>query len=279
MHRAQDRTITRWGRLPAWWLLHPGIDADRFCVLAALATYADEDGCCRPSQATLAHHLGRSRPWVNRVVAELARDGFLRKTLRARENGGTTSCLYRLALEPSAMHAEAVTTATPPCPERDAPRHGGDGNQTNPDQHTPAPRAQPTPMTACLEDAPTGTGVLPAPDWQPSADALARAGRAFPDVPTDEHVPLFVARCRAKGYRYRPGALDDAWLSWFLEDARRDLGRRAGRRGDPSMPWATHGTGDGRVGRAAPSERADARLAAWAAAAAAPRLPAAGPWS
>jgi hypothetical protein len=41
--------VTRWGRVFAWWLLHPEVDADRFCVMAAMATYADRDGVCDPS--------------------------------------------------------------------------------------------------------------------------------------------------------------------------------------------------------------------------------------
>ncbi len=94
------RTTTRWGRVPAWWLLHPDVDADRFCVLA---TYADEHGVCVPSQVTLAQRLQRSRPWVNRVVAQLAAAGLLEKVQRSRGNGGTTSHLLPVSAAPEAV--------------------------------------------------------------------------------------------------------------------------------------------------------------------------------
>ena len=140
------RTTTRWGRVPAWWLLHPSVDADRFCVLAALATYADEHGVCVPSQATLAQHLRRSRPWVNRVVAQLAAAGFLEKTARSRGNGGTTSCLYRLRITPpdgtaldadapflpEAVQAASDADVTGPMPHTDTPCQAGDTNQVYP---------------------------------------------------------------------------------------------------------------------------------------------------
>ena len=74
------------GKVPAWWLMHPEIDADRFCVMASLATYACRDGVCDPSQATLARRLKRSRPWVNRVIAELSAAHLLRKVARFRAN-------------------------------------------------------------------------------------------------------------------------------------------------------------------------------------------------
>ena len=64
----------RWGRIPAWWLEHPDLDADGFAVLAALATFADETGLCWPSQSTLAAKLKRSRPTINRILQRLAPD-------------------------------------------------------------------------------------------------------------------------------------------------------------------------------------------------------------
>ena len=260
---------------------HPELDADGFCVLAALSTYADAEGRCRPSQATLARHLRRSRPWVNRVIAQLARDGFLSKTTRTRENGGTSSCAYRLALEPSWMRPGMVRDLTLPCSPHDAPRHADDENHSNLNHHAPAPTASAAPMpaeTECVEG-----GTAPAADWMPSAEVVARAERAFPDVSLDGHAAMFVARCRAKGYRYTAGLLDEAWLSWFLEDARRE---RAGRGGGAVRSAANHGAclqggrGHGlRERTLMPTERADARLAAWAAVAAAPRVVAVGPWA
>ena len=218
-------TTTRWGKVLAWWLLDPRIDADRFCVMAALATYADEDGFCEPSQATLARRLKRSRPWGNRVIADLVKDGFLDKTARIRRNGGTTSCRYRLAQTPLDFRGADVTTETSLCHANDAPRHGHDRSQLEPEQiqtTQPAMRAAPISDPA---NSDTSVGPVPA-DWVPSADTVAKARAVFPVADTLSHSAMFVARCRSKGYRYRPETLDDTWLAWFIEDQRRDTARR-----------------------------------------------------
>ena len=220
------RAITRWGKVPAWWLLHPAIDADKFCVLAALATYADDEGFCEPSQATLALRLKRSRPWVNRVIAELTTGCFLEKTMRTRRNGGTTSCRYRLnqiAPDPSAT---AVTGQTPVCHLADAPRHVQDTNQPVSKQ---IQETQPTARAAVRQphEGLTETIEPVAEDWHPSQTAIAKALLVYPEADCQSHAVMFVARCRSKGYRYRPDTLDDTWLAWFIEDQRRDIARRS----------------------------------------------------
>ena len=231
----------RWGRVPAWWLRHPAMDADRFAVLAALATFADDTGCCHPSQATLARWLRRSRPWVNRVVAELAAEGLIEKTVRARDNGGMTSCLYRL------MTHASDADVTGPVGGCDSPRQGGDRSQPSAEQNQnpmPHPQARPD----CTENAVSEAVEEVAADWRPGAGMVSKAGLACPGVDLEAHTAHFVARCRAKGYRYAPARLDDAWFSWLLQDVRRDTQRRRER---PS-PLRT------------PSERGEQRLAAWA---------------
>ena len=88
----------RWGWIPAWWLHHPDMTPERLGLLAALTTYADDQGWCDPSQAKLARWLNRSRRWVNGAIADLAelKPQLVEKTTRTRPNGGMTSCLYRL---------------------------------------------------------------------------------------------------------------------------------------------------------------------------------------
>ena len=225
--------ITRWGRVPAWWLMHPDMNADRFCVMAAMATYMDGAGFCDPSQATLARRLRRSRPWVNRVVAELASIGLLRKMSRLRQNGGTTSCLYKLALVPGDALPDGadqvVTTVTEPCPQGDTPRHRHDRNQpiTEQIQDTrPNARAsldpRPDREAALAVGRTNGAPTVEVPrDWSPPEEAVAVAIRRCPNVDLDEHTSIFVSRCRAKGYRFRPDGLADAWLAWLLEDQRK----------------------------------------------------------
>jgi len=298
------RTTMRWGRVPAWWLRHPEVDADRFCVLAALATYADEHGVCVPSQATLAQQLRRSRPWVNRVVAQLAAAGLLEKVQRSRGNGGTTSCLYRLRLTPTDSTARDTNVpatcasgdaapplpkpaqATPdasvtgPVPHADYPCQGGDTNHLYLEHNnTPAPRAA---VPGHDDDAgEIGSGTVDAGvplDWEPSAAEIAEALRLCPDANLQVHTARFRARCRARGYRYRTGHLGDAWLAWLLEDH-----ATPSRRGDGRTPSGPRPAADRAPRRPlSPIQPSPAlRFAAWAAAATVPPGPAqaASPWS
>lgn len=212
MSAADAKTMTRWGKVPAWWLIHPEVDADRFSILSALATYADEDGTCFPSQATLALRLKRSRPWVNRVVADLAAAGLLVKISRKRLNGGTTSCEYRLVID---QHA-AVVAVTPPVVEADSPGHPGDGNQLQSQQI----QVKPAPVHLHRKPTFSLSGSSLRDDWEPSAAAREEAQRLCPGADVEAHAIKFALRCRAKGYSVEPGKEDDTWLSWLVEDER-----------------------------------------------------------
>jgi hypothetical protein len=275
----EDGLVTRWGKVPAWWLLHPRMDADRFCVMAAMATYADETGRCEPSQATLARHLRRSRPWVNGVVARLAADGFLEKTGRSRRNGGNTSCEYRLCMEPPVMTSDAVTGVTAPDAVQDSPRHRGDQSQAVVKQ------IQNSRLTARADQigqsgpeirgTTSGTVEEVPRDWRPSTEDLTRGHAICPEADLVGHATLFVHRCRAKGYRYTPGALGDAWLAWLIEDHGPGGRRSRSARTVPGTP--EHTSLAQTSARISPrpqdrGERLDDRMSAWAAAASAPRV-------
>ena len=271
METADLAKVTRWGRTQAWWLMHPAIEADHFCLLAALSTYADEQGYCEPSQATLARWLKRSRPWVNRVIAELVDKELLEKVGRRRDNGGTTSCRYRLLDTPPASNGAGtppVDNTTPPCPSGDAscpsddaPCQSADTNQPvfKQNQHARRGRACEEPTRATTEEA---RDELIDHDWQPSPVAVERASRLCPGEDLEGHTALFVSRCRGKGYRMRPGGEDDLWLAWLIEDRRKAQARPA----RPALP-AHGGTPSTRKGHAAATGRAD-RFAAWGLAAA-----------
>lgn len=269
---AEFRSTSRWGRVPAWWLLHPDVDADGFCVLAALATYADEHGVCVPSQATLALRLRRSRPWVNKVVGQLATAGLLEKTGRSRGNGGTTSCLYRLRMDqpdevsrkeesafgpgssppaPDAGVTGPVQQADAPCQPRDTSQHLPEHNKTL------APHAAALGRDDLIQ--------VPS-DWEPTEADIAEALRLCPGADLPTHTARFRARCLARGYRYRAGHLGAAWLAWLLEDHGETTRRSRGRTPSSPAPTADH------HGRSRPSPTQ--RYAAWAAAAAAPPAPA-----
>ncbi|PZP45114.1 MAG: hypothetical protein DI601_10340 [Azospirillum brasilense] len=266
--------VTRWGKIPAWWLLHPAVDADRLAVMAALCTYADEAGFCEPSQATLARRLGRSRPWANRVIADLTAAGLIRKQARSRQNGGTTSCRYQLAQTPEQARSfvqdghPPVTRETGLCPNEDRPRHPADTSHAIPEQiqdthNMPAQPRNDTPeeRQGSTRSARQGPALMEPPlDWLPSSDITERARHLHPDAALEHHTLRFVTRCRAKGYRY--ANLDEAWLEWLIAD-----------QVQPRRPSATRPEVASRSATPAGKRSAEHRLHrfdAWAAAAMSP---------
>ncbi|PWC90624.1 hypothetical protein AEJ54_20075 [Azospirillum sp. Sp 7] len=206
----------RWGRIPAWWLGHPAIDADGLAVLAALATYANARGECWPSQATLATALKRSRSTVNRILGHLAESGVIARESRRSASGGRLSCLYRLRLVPGdgaipAAGVEEVRTGMPPVqpPAKDvaptdspcAPvRQEQPESEQTPDSHASREPAQAVPD-----------------GWMPDAEARAWAEHRFAGVDLDRHAEGFRLRCQAHGYRYRDAVA--AWKAWLTQDA------------------------------------------------------------
>jgi hypothetical protein len=275
--KPDERTTTRWGKAHGWWLLHPMMDADRFCILAALSTYADDQGTCHPSQATLARHLKRSRPWVNRVIAELTEFGLIEKRARTRSgNAGTTSCEYRLVAQ-SGMNIQDEAPATQMTASRqdgDAPCQDGDTTQSKTKQNQYTRPGTRDPNSQSIQpEAKKRPRTEPVPQaWRPSAEVVAVAKTLCPAVDLDAHAVMFAAKSRSKGYHYLTNAIDDAWLAWLLEDGmRNDVGKNPQRKNvGPGAPFTTV--------RLSPYEIAEQRFAAWAASAASPPLPTAHRW-
>ncbi|AWJ87996.1 helix-turn-helix domain-containing protein (plasmid) [Azospirillum sp. TSH58] len=201
---------SRWGKIPAWWLDHPDLDADGFAVLAALATFADENGVCWPSQSTLAAKLKRSRPTINRILQRLDDIGLVGIEHRRGRDGSRLSCLYRLRTTPNeAVAAQPDARGVPgadrddspvnaPCP---APSQEQLHSEQIPDSHASGGRGP-------VRDVPA--------DWMPTADDLAWARSRFGALDLDRHVEGFVLRCQAHGYRYRN--LSAAWRAWLSQD-------------------------------------------------------------
>lgn len=270
MGHHHETTITRWGKAHAWWQQVPDMDLDRWGVLTTLATYADENGLCYPSQATIARSLKRSRPWVNRVIGELAQAGLIQKTSRTRAgNNGTTSCEYRIVTDPGQLSdgERLVSRTTPPGHDGDTARHPGDTTQPETKQNNPAPAAARDPDENNSRGRPADAKRQPVPDdWAPSPATMAVAVRLRPDEDLEAHVLMFASRSRANGYLYASGQVDQAWLGWLAEDRLRE--RRKGRTGDDARAWANSGP---------PRDAGERRFAAWAAAAAVPRAKARAP--
>lgn len=216
---ARTPDTRRWGRIPAWWLDQPGLDADGFAVLAALATFADEDGLCWPSQSTLAAKLKRSRPTINRIIQGLGDLGLIRVEHRRGRDGARLSCLYRLRFTPlDEEGAPAVATTAVTATPRPVPAADRDDSQT----HTPCP--PPSQEQVHFKQIPDSLAKggrkaareVPA-DWMPNADDLAWAAACHAGIDLGRHVEGFILRCQAHGYRYRD--ISAAWRAWLSQDA------------------------------------------------------------
>lgn len=253
----------RWGRIPAWWLDHPGLDADGFAVLAALATFADDGGLCWPSQSTLAAKLKRSRPTINRIIQGLSDLGLVSVEHRRGRDGARLSCLYRLRFTPADADSPDIAATNRPVPAADR-----DDSVTNtpcppasqeqvhskqiPDSHAPGERER-------AQEVPE--------DWMPTAADLAWAKARHADIDLGRHVEGFILRCRAHGYRYRD--VSSAWRAWLSQDAavgKAPVSRDRSPITAPGRPSAT-------------ATAAEQRLTAWSAAAAELRQRSTPSWS
>ncbi|WP_207540748.1 helix-turn-helix domain-containing protein [Sabulicella rubraurantiaca] len=236
------------------------MNADRYAVLAALSTYADDQGWCFPSQGTLARWLKRSRPWVNQIIADLARLGFVEKTQWRRNDGGMSSCRYRIVEYLPVTAKGSVEAATGAGRQPDRGCHPGDRNQPKAEQNQnppAAPRATELSRSTDERADPRGELVSVPKDWAPSADELGEAARLAPRMDLSRHTAKFVHRCQAKGYRYRADCIGAAWLSWLIEDLAKEA--------PPAEPGRVR-SGGGKT------DWAEERLGAWAAAAHAPAV-------
>lgn len=248
----------RWGRIPAWWLDHPGLDADGFAVLAALATFADEDGLCWPSQSTLAAKLKRSRPTINRIIQGLSDIGLVGVEHRRGRDGARLSCLYRLRFTPL---DDAADVAEAPHRDSAAARPVQLADRDDSDMHSPCPPASQEQVHSkqipdSLASGGHGRAQTVPEDWMPTADDLAWANARHAEIDLGRHVEGFILRCRAHGYRYRD--VSSAWRAWLAQDAA--AGKAPVVRNRPSAAVSAPTT--------RPSAAAEQRLGAWAAAAA-----------
>lgn len=205
----------RWGKIPAWWLDHPDLDADGFAVLAALATFANENGVCWPSQSTLAAKLKRSRPTINRILQRLHDIGLVTIEHRRGRDGSRLSCLYQLRV--AQTEEDVPRAAGNQAPLR--PVAAGDRDDSPVNAPCPAPSQEhrhPEQNPDSLASGGRGPACVVPADWMPNADDLAWARSGFGTVDLSRHVEGFVLRCQAHGYRYRD--ISAAWRAWLAQD-------------------------------------------------------------
>ncbi|MBP2301761.1 helix-turn-helix domain-containing protein [Azospirillum picis] len=281
---AKPYDARRWGRIPAWWLEHPDLDADGFAVLAALATFADDQGLCWPSQSTLAAKLKRSRPTINRIIQTLGDLGLVSVEHRRGRDGARLSCLYRLRFTPDGATPDGATPdgATP---EDAAAELAADAAGLRPVQaadrddsqaYTPCPQpSQEQVHSEQIPDSHASGGHGPATDgaarevpadWMPNAADLAWAGSRHAGIDLGRHVEGFVLRCRAHGYRYRD--VSAAWRAWLIQDAAAGKAPPQPAGMPPSFQRDATPAAALKATPPRPQAAADQRLGAWAAAAA-----------
>ena len=79
-------------------LYSSGLPHRAVAVYMYLRDRADRDGKCYPAIGTIAKELKLSRSTVKRAVADLEKNGYLRKEQRWRENGGRSSNMFFVKL-------------------------------------------------------------------------------------------------------------------------------------------------------------------------------------
>ncbi len=87
-----------------------------FRVLVLLASYADKNGYCYPSQQTIANIIGVSKQAVNQNIKTLEELGYIQKHRRKRPNGSDTSCGYVVIYNPDSKAEldDVVNSSLPP---------------------------------------------------------------------------------------------------------------------------------------------------------------------
>ena len=95
-------------------------------LLGLIGSYLGKDHRAWPSQSTLAGQLGVSRKAVNEGIKALVTYGYVKSERRRREDGGETSSVYFVIMDPQdRVGMEGYTPCnapvTPPSPEGDTP--------------------------------------------------------------------------------------------------------------------------------------------------------------
>jgi hypothetical protein len=111
----------RFAVIPTTAVLDPELHPTAIRVLAVLASYADKEGWCWPSQTTLGESLGVSRQAIQRQLAHLEDRGYIESARQARADGGETSKKYRIRYDydvappqPQGLHPLQHNAVAPP---------------------------------------------------------------------------------------------------------------------------------------------------------------------
>jgi hypothetical protein len=288
----------RWGKVRAWWQWHPDMDLEILGLLSILATYADDDGYCDPSQRTLGKRAHRCRRSINALIAraEALRPRVLVKEARTRRNGGTTSCLYRVVHEAppefalwfAADRGEARMNEDAHPPVRGGAHAPGTAvhtlNQPQVNQNNnphAAPRETKRDFGGSgfggtdgdagpdrpVASTPPKLEPEPPRPWEDADGRLARGWEPGQEV-VSEALRLYpdadieehtaLFVSRSRSKHYRHADPNEGWLAWLIEDQRKARQRAAERAALPPSPHPWPGA----IGRGQNFDRFEA----WAAA-------------
>nr|WP_256493312.1 helix-turn-helix domain-containing protein [Endozoicomonas sp. SCSIO W0465] len=76
------------------------LNTTQMLALILLASYANAQGECWPSQNTMAKLLNLSRPTVNQCLKKLEQEGFIESLQQRTHGNGMTNKVYRMRFEP-----------------------------------------------------------------------------------------------------------------------------------------------------------------------------------
>lgn len=245
----------------AAWAMDVDVPPREKLMLILIASHANDDGECFPSQTTLAYRSGLSRRTVLRSLAELEERGVITRRQRRRPDGSRSSDTIRLNVHGAPVRpplaggnlTDGARVTFPP--QGDSVSPGGDnltrhGDSVSPhgdnDDAARCPVVTAEPVIEPIREPVRESSAANAAAQQPEPSASTARGTRLPDgwMPKPETIQQMRDECpgvnlEAEHRRFmdywadQPGAKgrkvrwDSTWRNW-IRRANEDT-RRAGR--------------------------------------------------
>ena len=242
----------------AAWAMDVDVPPREKLLLILIASHANDDGECFPSQTTLAYRSGLSRRTVLRSLAELEERGVITRRKRRRPDGSRSSDTIRLNVHGAPVRpplaggnlTDGARVTFPP--QGDSVSPGGDnvthhGDSVSPhgdnDDATRCPVVTAEPVIEPIREPVRESSAADAAAQQPGPSASTARGTRLPDgwMPKPETIQQMRDECpgvnlEAEHRRFmdywadQPGAKgrkvrwDSTWRNWIRranEDTRR----------------------------------------------------------
>lgn len=189
----------------AWKVNFPGKPLKKLVLLSLADQANDRDDHCWPTYETIARRCGMSRRTAITTIAQLEREGFIRRVARYKVGGLHTSNAFwinRATMEAAVSSDNGEAASPQPAPMVNVDHHNGAAGSpslvidVHPNGDPPAPRTLIEPPTEPKEEPPAAAPPAdPAPpaaadplapilDWIAFADALKPQERQALDVAT-----------------------------------------------------------------------------------------------